>query len=277
MPELPEVETTMRGIAPHILQQKITSVVIRHFYLRWPIPKNLASILEKQIVLDVTRRGKYLLLATAKGTLIIHLGMSGCLRVMAAPIFTSNKHDHVDICFANKICLRLTDPRRFGALLWTDQAVSLHPLIKNLGIEPLAKEFTGKYLFERAQGRKVAIKTFIMDSKVIVGVGNIYAAESLFASGIHPLAATGNLNLAQCKKLVTAIKKILLMAIAQGGTTLKDFFNSSGKPGYFKAKLKVYGRGGLPCVKCASLLSELRLASRHTVYCSACQPLKRDL
>jgi formamidopyrimidine-DNA glycosylase len=270
MPELPEVETTLRGIQPHIEQQKITRVTVRHHGLRWPIPSNINELVKNQKILAVYRRGKYLLFKTKQGHIIVHLGMSGSLRILTKST-VALKHDHVDLEFANHVILRYTDPRRFGAFLWTDEDPALHPLLKNLGPEPLSKDFSGKYLWQRAQGRKVPVKSLIMDSKIVVGVGNIYAAEALFAAGIHPTAAAGKIPLERFNKLALEIKKILTAAIKKGGTTLKDFLKSDGKPGYFSQSLKVYGRAGLPCVKSKTTLEEMRLGQRSTVFCPKCQ------
>ncbi len=270
MPELPEVETTLRGIIPHIKHQLIDKVSVRQARLRWPIPIEIKKLLPKQTIIHAWRRGKYILLGTTAGTLILHLGMSGSLRILTH--FTPpQKHDHVDIEFANKKILRLTDPRRFGAVLWTLENPLQHSLLKHLGPEPLSKNFTAAYLQQRAQKKKVAIKSFIMNSKIVVGVGNIYATEALFAAKINPEISAGKLSLARYEILVKAIKKILQAAIKQGGTTLKDFLDSDGKPGYFKFYLKVYGRANLPCVNCKTTLKEIRLGQRSTVYCPKCQ------
>jgi formamidopyrimidine-DNA glycosylase len=270
MPELPEVETTLNGIKPFILHKKITDVIIRHPRLRWPIPADLKELICGETINNIERRGKYLLLTTLKGTIIIHLGMSGSMRVVD-PTLPARKHDHVDVVFDNRHCLRFTDPRRFGAFLWTAEPPEQHVLLANMGPEPLKASFTGEYLWQRAQKRKVAVKAFIMDSKIVVGVGNIYATEALFMAGIRPTKAASKINLAAYKKLVSAIKKVLKAAIKQGGTTLKDFVSSDGSKGYFKTYLQVYGRGGLPCVNCKKNLKEIRLGQRSTVYCTACQ------
>lgn len=215
-------------------------------------------------------RGKYLLLETDRGHVIIHLGMSGSLRILphSHPV---EKHDHIDIVFANGYCLRLTDPRRFGAVLWTSDNPNQHPLLKSLGPEPLEKNFTADYLFQLSRHRKVPIKQFIMNSHIVVGVGNIYASEALFAAGINPRKAAGKLNKHQTQQIVKSIKKILTASIKQGGTTLRDFLHSDGKPGYFINHLKVYDRAGLSCVKCKTKLKEIRQGQRATVYCAQCQ------
>lgn len=270
MPELPEVETTRRGIAPHIEQQTIRSVTLRHHQLRWPIPEDLPTFLPKQRVESVERRGKYLLLRCTKGTLIWHLGMSGSLRLVK-PEEPDKLHDHIDILLNNDWILRYHDPRRFGALLWTEEDPLQHDLIKHLGPEPLEEAFTADYLFQRSRKKQQAVKTWLMDSKVVVGVGNIYANEALFDAGIRPTKAAGKLTKAACERLHEAVRRILASAIEQGGTTLRDFVGGDGKPGYFAQTLKVYGRGGEPCVVCGRTLKEERLGQRSTVYCRACQ------
>ncbi len=270
MPELPEVETTRKGLIPHILNQTISQIIIRAPKLRWPIPKTLVKLLPGQQVLEIDRRAKYLLLRFSTGTLIIHLGMSGRLQTLSAAK-AAQKHDHVDICFTNGTVLRYTDPRRFGAILWTAQPTTEHKLLKELGPEPFATEFNSNYLLHQAKNKKIAIKNFIMDSKVVVGVGNIYASEALFAAKLDPRLPVQKITAAQFSKLVQHIKKILQAAIAQGGTTLKDFFDSSGKPGYFKQQLKVYGRADQPCVLCKHPIQELRIGQRNTFFCPVCQ------
>lgn len=272
MPELPEVETIMNGLKPQIEQAVIQEVVVRQHQLRWPIPLTLNHDLSKKKVGFLSRRGKYLLIPVDTGTLIIHLGMSGSLRIV--PDKTPfNRHDHVDIIFSNNTLLRYTDPRRFGAVLWTKDNAYQHQLLKSLGVEPLTHHFTADYLQKRAWGRRVAIKSFIMDSKIVVGIGNIYAAEALFMATIHPTTPAGLLTQTQYQKLVTAIKQVLTLAIQQGGTTIKDFVNSQGKPGYFAQQLLVYARAGLPCRQCQTTLLSFQLSLRNTVFCPKCQPV----
>ncbi|MDX1900953.1 MAG: bifunctional DNA-formamidopyrimidine glycosylase/DNA-(apurinic or apyrimidinic site) lyase [Gammaproteobacteria bacterium] len=269
MPELPEVETTLRGIQPFIQNHTVTQVIVRHTNLRWPIPKNLKKLIEGRIISQLKRRGKYLLFETKSGTLLIHLGMSGSLRILtqqSAP----KKHDHVDLVFDNEIILRYSDPRRFGAILWAEHS-DQHPLLKSLGIEPLERQFNSQYLLEVAKGKKTSIKSFIMNHKIVVGIGNIYATEALFRAGIHPQTAAGKIDAAHMHQLVQAIQWILRKAIKQGGTTLKDFSQSDGKPGYFSQHLKVYGRAGMPCEKCGTILKACRLGQRNTVFCVSCQ------
>ena len=270
MPELPEVETTLRGIKPHLLNQTVSHVVIRHPKLRWAIPADLNDTLKNQTVNAMRRRGKYILLDFANGTLILHLGMSGKLRVLKKHE-EPRKHDHVDICFKNKVYLRFSDPRRFGALLFTSDLAEHHPLLANIGVEPLTKSFHGEFLFSKSLNKKAPVKSFIMDSSVVCGVGNIYATEALFAVKLAPLTPAGKISLAKYEELALAIKKILTLAITKGGTTLKDFMQSDGKPGYFSIKLKVYGKDGTPCPRCGTLLKNQRIAQRSTVYCSKCQ------
>ncbi|TQV82536.1 bifunctional DNA-formamidopyrimidine glycosylase/DNA-(apurinic or apyrimidinic site) lyase [Exilibacterium tricleocarpae] len=270
MPELPEVETTRRGIEPHVAGHTVTAVELRRARLRWPIPADLPVLLKRRKLLSVNRRGKYLLLRFTHGHALLHLGMSGSLRVVAADQ-PPRKHDHVDIRFGNGAVLRFTDPRRFGALLWTAEPPAEHSLLRHLGPEPLTEAFNADYLFARSRKRKQAVKTLIMDSAVVVGVGNIYANEALYLAGIRPSRAAGGISRAACEALTANIKEVLAKAIAQGGTTLRDFVGGDGKPGYFKQQLWVYGRGGQPCGRCGKPLKEVRLGQRSTVYCTACQ------
>lgn len=270
MPELPEVEITRRGITPHILNQTIQSIIIRAPKLRWPIPQSIATDLPGLKVLDIERRAKYLLLKFSTGTLIIHLGMSGRLQALSTKT-APQKHDHVDFAFANGAWLRYTDPRRFGSILWTTEPPLQHMLLKDLGPEPFDAGFTSKYLFAQNKGKKIAIKKFIMDSKIVVGVGNIYASEALFAAKIDPRKATQDVSLEQCSLLVKHIKRILKLAISQGGTTLKDFLDTSGKPGYFSQKLQVYGRDKQLCNDCNNPIQSLQIGQRNTFFCEICQ------
>jgi formamidopyrimidine-DNA glycosylase len=270
LPELPEVETTRRGIEPHLRNQVVERVIVRQRSLRWPVPRTLNHLLSGQTLLSVNRRGKYLLLQATRGTLLLHLGMSGCLRIV--PTGTpAEKHDHVDMVLSTGQTLRLTDPRRFGAVLWIDGEPTSHPLLNHLGPEPLGSEFDGEYLFTLSRGRKQAIKPFLMDSRMVVGIGNIYANEALFRAGISPMRAAGSLQKIQCADLVQAVRDVLLQAIEAGGTSLQDFLDPQGKPGYFAQALQVYGRGGEPCMTCGIPLKELRLGQRSTVFCRRCQ------
>ncbi|WP_185233555.1 bifunctional DNA-formamidopyrimidine glycosylase/DNA-(apurinic or apyrimidinic site) lyase [Teredinibacter franksiae] len=271
MPELPEVETTRRGISPHLLGQTIRSLTVRNPNLRWPIPQELSGLCKGKTINAIDRRGKYLLLHLSSGACLIwHLGMSGSMRILTGST-TPEKHDHVDLTLTNGRCLRFHDPRRFGALLYTYDTPDTHPLLSHLGPEPLSSHFDADYLYQRTRKRSQPIKALIMDSKVVVGVGNIYANEALFAASIHPLKAAGKVSRAAVEQLCLEIKQVLKEAIAQGGTTLKDFTDSEGKPGYFAQKLKVYGRAGQPCSQCGKPLTEKRLAQRATIYCTQCQ------
>ena len=268
MPELPEVETTCRGIAPHILDRKVRDVIVRESRLRWPVPPQLRQTLAGARFTAVNRRAKYLLLETDKGILMVHLGMSGSLRIMPAdtpPLF----HDHVDVVLDDGRCLRYHDPRRFGSFHWLES--EQHPLLDHLGPEPLSETLSGAYLYERSRGRRIPVKQFIMDGKVVVGVGNIYANEALFMAGIHPARAAGRIAEVRYEQLATAIKAVLGDAIEQGGTTLRDFVGGDGSPGYFAQQLRVYGRNGKPCRRCRTVLKEIRQGGRSTVMCSQCQ------
>lgn len=271
MPELPEVETSRRGIEPHILNKKIKDVVIRQYKLRWSIPKSLPDNINGQKLLKVARRGKYLLLHfNHAGTVIIHLGMSGSLRI-CTPSTPVGKHDHIDFVFSNRKVLRLTDPRKFGCVLWTQQAIGEHKLLSKLGPEPLNDEFDVDYLYSQSRKRRCSIKAFIMNSHVVVGVGNIYASESLFMAGINPLRKAGSLSRPRCEKLVIAIKQILEAAIKQGGTTLRDFTREDGQPGYFAQQLQVYGHTNEACPECGKLIKQISQQNRTTFYCTTCQ------
>jgi len=270
MPELPEVETTCRGIAPHVLGQALVEVRVRDGRLRWPVSADLGEHLAGETVLDVSRRGKYLLLQTAPGTVLIHLGMSGSLRIVDAHM-PPDKHDHVDLVMATGKCLRLRDPRRFGSILWAGKSPLEHRLLASLGPEPLGAEFNGAYLHGSARHRRQAVKTFIMDSRLVVGVGNIYASESLHRSGIHPARAAGRIAKARYERLAFAIREVLQDAIRAGGTTLRDFVSDTGTPGYFSQLLMVYGRTGEPCYGCRSPIRQITLGQRSTYYCPSCQ------
>ena len=268
MPELPEVEVSRMGISPHVTNQTVTKIIVRNPKLRWPVPEEISQI-EGQVIRRVTRRAKYLMLETDAGYAIVHLGMSGSLRVLPSDI-PPEKHDHVDLCLSSGEVLRYNDPRRFGAWLWqADQGE--HPVLAKLGPEPLSEAFTAAYLQDKAKGKRTAVKQFIMDNHVVVGVGNIYANESLFAAGIHPKREAGKISAQRLALLVDEIKSVLAFAIKQGGTTLKDFKNADGKPGYFAQELQVYGQGGEPCPRCDKPLSEVKIGQRATVYCSDCQ------
>jgi formamidopyrimidine-DNA glycosylase len=270
MPELPEVETTRRGIAPHVRGRRIAGARVRQRRLRWPVPASLGRTLQGQTVHEVERRGKYLLLKLDRGCLILHLGMSGSLRIVAGGS-PAQKHDHVDIEFDHGRCLRLRDPRRFGSIHYTRADPLRHPLLAALGPEPLASDFNGDYLHRRARGRRQAIKTFIMDSRIVTGVGNIYANEALFLAGIHPGRAAGRVSLQRCRALADAIRLVLRLAIEKGGTTLRDFTGGEGRPGYFRHQLQVYDRAGDSCRQCGAAIRQRRTGQRSTFYCVRCQ------
>jgi len=268
MPELPEVEVSRMGISPYLVGQKVASITIRTPKLRWVIPSDLHKI-EGQIIRKIERRAKYLLLKTDIGDAIIHLGMSGSLRILNTGI-EPEKHDHVDLIMCHGKVLRYNDPRRFGAWLWCDKG-EYHTVLKNMGPEPLSDEFDSDSMCEKALGKKVAIKQFIMNNKYVVGVGNIYANESLFAAHILPTRSAGSLVPDEWCELVMNIKKILTNSIHQGGTTLKDFSQADGKPGYFAQELKVYGQSGQPCSECGSIIQEQKIGQRNTFFCLHCQ------
>ncbi len=269
MPELPEVETTRRGIQPHIQGRQVSKIIVREPRLRWPVTDNLQQLLQGQQLQTVGRRGKYLLLEFDRGTLIIHLGMSGSLRILPAHTAPA-KHDHVDLIFGHH-CLRYHDPRRFGAVLWTDIPVQQHPLLSHLGPEPLESGFSPDYLHQTAGRRRIAVKNLIMDGQVVVGVGNIYANESLFMAGIRPDRACNRISLQRYGGLVKSIRQVLTTAIAKGGTTLQDFQQADGKPGYFAQELQVYARTGEACMVCGGGIREKTLGQRSSYYCIHCQ------
>ncbi len=270
MPELPEVETTRRGIEPYLSGKCLVEFKVREPRLRWPIETGIAQRIEGQRVEGVGRRGKYLLVEFLEGALLIHLGMSGSIRVL--PEFQDpGKHDHVDLVMEDGTILRYCDPRRFGAMVWSGYPLENHKLLASLGPEPLDSRFNVEYLYQRTRKRQVPIKTLIMDSKVVVGVGNIYANESLFLAGIDPRRHSGRISRKRMDRLVENIKQVLDAAIKQGGTTLKDFVGGDGRPGYFKQQLRVYGRSGEPCTACKSPLQEIKIGQRSTVFCTRCQ------
>jgi formamidopyrimidine-DNA glycosylase len=310
MPELPEVEITRRGLAAHLTGLTIADAVIRNGSLRWPIPKNLPRLLRRQKICSLKRRAKYLLMDCGSGhsriaapdnkihlarfplpnplprageganeslrefhvngTLILHLGMSGSLRILPANT-PPDKHDHFDLVLSNGTLMRLRDPRRFGAVLWHGGDPATHPLLASLGPEPLEKDFDARYLYEATRGRSASIKQCIMDSRIVVGVGNIYANEALFRAGIRPQLAAGKLSLPRCEQLVVAIRATLNDAIKQGGSSLRDFVDTSGQPGYFQQTYWVYGRAGEPCRRCGSTIKQTRQGQRSSFYCGSCQ------
>jgi len=269
MPELPEVETIRHGIEPHLLGRTITDVAVREPRLRWPVPAGLSEALTGQPVEAVARRAKYLLLITPAGTVILHLGMSGSLRVVAADT-PPQAHDHVDLCLNDGRALRLRDPRRFGSLHWTREDPGQHQLLRELGPEPLDDALTGDDLYRRSRGRRASVKAFLMDSRIVVGIGNIYASEALFEAGIHPGRAAGRIGPQRYRRLVTAIQTVLGRAIEAGGTTLRDFTRADGRPGFFRQALRVYGRAGQPCA-CGGAIRQRVIAQRATYFCPRCQ------
>ena len=269
MPELPEVETTRRGIAPHLIGRRVEALAIRQPRLRWPVPAALRRLLPGQRIENVERRAKYILAHTAAGSALLHLGMSGSLRILDRAV-TPGRHDHFDWELDSGRILRFTDPRRFGSLLW-QKVGTTHDLLAGLGPEPLDDIFDGDHLWRLSRGRSAAVKIFVMDQKVVVGVGNIYAAEALFAAGIHPLRAAGAVSRERYALLAHEIKRILAHAITRGGTTLRDFISPDGVPGYFEQELFVYGRAGAPCKACGTGIRAIVQGQRSTFYCPRCQ------
>jgi len=269
MPELPEVETTRLGLEPQIKDRLITEVILRRTDLRWPIPSEIPILLAKERVTGIRRRAKYLLLDVPTGSALIHLGMSGCLRVFPQG-FPPGLHDHVDLVLDSNQIVRFTDPRRFGCLLWQPTGET-HHLLQNLGPEPLSEGFTGDYLFKCSRKRTASIKSFIMDQRIVVGIGNIYAVETLFRAGIAPCRAAGKVSRASYARLVQAVKSILTDAIYSGETILRELQHPDGMPRYFKQRLFVYGRLGLPCFACGETLSGTRKCNRSMVWCPKCQ------
>lgn len=270
MPELPEVEVTRRGIAPALEGQVIDQAIVRHFGMRWPVPADLPARLAGQPIHRLERRGKYLLARLPQGSLLLHLGMSGSLRLVDEHTPPA-RHDHFDLCLRQGAILRLRDPRRFGAILWLEGDPLDHPLLRDLGPEPLTVAFDGQVLYRALSSRSSAIKVVLMDHHVVVGVGNIYANEALFLAGIRPQTPAKQLSRHQCQLLADAVKDILLRAIERGGSTLRDFVHSDGSSGYFQLDHWVYGRSGEPCRRCGQLVQSLRLGQRSTFYCGHCQ------
>ena len=270
MPELPEVETTRRGLAPHLTGRRLTAMTVRDHRLRWPIDPTLAKHLKGSTLRGIARRGKYLLFDFGGGTLLVHLGMSGSLRLLDARE-PAGRHDHVDWLFAPGQLLRLRDPRRFGAVLWHAGAIENHPLLRHLGPEPLEPGFDGGYLFRATRGVKASIKSVLMDSRKVVGVGNIYASEALFGAGIRPRVAAGRLTRAACDRLTAAVKRTLTAALNAGGSSLRDYRGAGGEPGYFQIEAKVYGRAGAPCRVCRTPIRRIVQGTRASYYCPHCQ------
>ncbi len=270
MPELPEVETTRRGIEPHVTGERVVDVKVRQPRLRWPVAPRLKTKLKGARVVSVDRRAKYLLLRTTAGTVLIHLGMSGSLRLVSSDVAPQD-HDHVDLGFRNGLVLRLKDPRRFGAVLWTPSDPLQHPLLSALGPEPLSDAFDGDWLHQHARGRRAAVKTLLMNGRIVAGVGNIYASEALFIAGINPARSARRISAHRFARLAASVKQVLEEAVAQGGTTLRDFVNGAGEPGYFAQYLRVYGRQGEPCVGCGKPVKARVLGQRASYYCPRCQ------
>ena len=270
MPELPEVETIRRGLKPQLLGRTVTAVIVHNSALRWPIPSNLPGLLVGRPLIDLDRRGKYLLLDCGNGKLIIHLGMSGSLRLVSA-LTALHKHEHFELRLDNETALRLRDPRRFGAVLWQDPDSPAHRLLANLGPEPLEGTFDAHWLFSASRGRQVSIKQFLMTGTVVAGIGNIYATEALFDAKIHPQAPAGKISLKRYTLLVQSIVRTLQNALAAGGSSLRDFVDSAGQPGYFQQQYQAYGRANKPCGRCGRALHLVRLGQRATVYCGSCQ------
>jgi formamidopyrimidine-DNA glycosylase len=274
MPELPEVETTRLGLLPHVQGKRVISVKVRNHRLRWPVPSDLAESICGSTITDIARRGKYLLWACEKGLdggfLLTHLGMSGTLRALRSGELPA-KHDHIDIQLEGETLIRYTDPRRFGAMLWIAGAVPQHPLLEVLGPEPLSIQFNGAYLYAASRGRSVSIKEFIMNGHIVVGVGNIYASESLFHASILPRRAAGKLSMASCMRLSDAICKTLSVALRAGGSSLRDYVKTDGEPGYFQLDAFVYGRAGEACRVCQTTIRSIVQGQRRTFFCPACQ------
>ncbi len=271
MPELPEVETTRRGIAPHLIGVRIKALEVRQPKLRWPVASELAEVLPGRVIERVSRRAKYLLLGTDEGDALVHLGMSGSLRIVDARSASPPRtHDHVDLVMQGGTTLRFHDPRRFGCWLWQPRE-TVHPLLASLGPEPLSQAFDDEHLWRASRGRAASVKTFLMDQRIVVGVGNIYAAEALFRAGIHPARAAGRISRERYRALTNAVRAVLANAIERGGTTLRDYVNAVGEPGYFELELAAYGRAGQPCLRCASPLKHAVIGQRTSVYCPRCQ------
>jgi len=270
VPELPEVETTRRGLVPHVRRRRIRALKVYERRLRWPVPASLPRRLAGQRILSTGRRGKYLLLTLDRGTLLVHLGMSGNLRVVAADS-PRDLHDHFDLVLDSGRALRFNDPRRFGSLLYVRGDPLAHPLLAHLGPEPFAREFDADYLWRITRGRRVAVKQLLMNSRLVVGVGNIYASEALFRARVRPQRAARSLTRAEAARLVRAVRAVLAQAIRAGGTTLRDYLNAEGSPGYFRQRLYVYERAGSPCRRCGARVRAITQGQRSTYYCPACQ------
>ena len=269
MPELPEVETTRRGLVPQVVGRRIRDVVVRNPNLRWPVPKDLRRRLRGEEVLAIRRRGKYLLFDCRKGHLLVHLGMSGRISVVPEES-PAQAHDHVDLRLEDRRAVRLTDPRRFGAMLWLDSPAENHALLRDLGLEPLEAEFTGAALLQRAGGRRVAVKQFLMNSNVVTGIGNIYASEALYEARVHPERSVARISGRRWEVIAASVRGTLERALAAGGSTLRDF-SVDGRPGYFQHEFSVYGREGKPCKRCGTRIRARRQGQRSTFFCPRCQ------
>ena len=270
MPELPEVESTRRDLVRDITGRAVAAVVVRDRRLRWPVPAALPRKLAGQTITDVRRRAKYLLIGAGNGTALVHLGMSGSLRLHRAPAMPG-PHDHIDLVLDDGRFVRYRDPRRFGCWLWTESDPARHPLLAHLGPEPLGAEFDGARLHRRLRGRTASIKNMLMDSGIVAGVGNIYANEALFIAGIDPRRAAGRIARRRIDRLVSAVREVLTVAIEAGGTTLRDYARADGAMGEFSGRLNVYGREGEPCPRCAAPIARTSLGQRSTWYCRRCQ------
>lgn len=270
MPELPEVEVTRRGIAEHVEGKIVVAAAVRQASLRWPVPPNLDSALSGRQIRKLDRRAKYLLFRFAHGTLIVHLGMSGSLRLLTQAT-QPDKHEHIDFIFDDGSLLRLRDPRRFGAVLWTETDVARHPLLARIGREPLGEDFNGAYLHAQFSGRTAPVKPLLLNSAVLAGIGNIYANEALHSARIRPTAPAGSLSRLRCERLAAALRETLERAIAAGGSSLRDFVDSTGQAGYFQQQYAVYGRANAPCVTCGTPISVLRQGQRASFFCPRCQ------
>lgn len=270
MPELPEVETIRKGITPYVTGETVRDIIVRDQRLRWPVPQQLRSKLIGRTICAVTRRAKYIIFHTDQGCMLMHLGMSGSLRIITVNR-PPDKHDHVDIVFASGISLRFHDPRRFGSIHWTNDDPLQHKLLRHLGPEPFDDDFDGEYLLRKSRKRTQSVKSFLMDSRIVTGIGNIYANEALFTAGIHPKRKAGNISKARYERLAAAIRQVLQQALAKGGTTLRDFVNGNGEPGYFRTELNVYERAGESCRHCKSKIKVIRTGQRSTFYCPSCQ------
>lgn len=276
MPELPEIETTKRGITTHLLHQTILGATVRHTQLRLPVTPNLSTLCSGKIVRHIWRRAKYLLLDLSDSHLLIHLGMSGHLRIVNNPS-PAGKHDHIDLFLSNGKILRYNDPRRFGLWLYIVENPLTHQLLRHLGPEPLSEDFNGNYLYLKAQHKSQSIKTFIMNNQIVVGIGNIYATESLFLARIHPKISAKIVPKEQMVNLSDHIKHVLQQAIQVGGTTLRDFYATDGKPGYFANELNVYGRQNKPCYICKTVIETFVITGRNSAFCPRCQPLVEQI